>query len=40
MTDIEMKVEVEAEDFTDDLNDEALDRQEARVCGCLSAGNW
>ena len=27
MTDIETKIEVEAEDFTDDLSDEALDRE-------------
>ncbi len=30
MSDVEMKVEVEAEEFTEELNDEALDREEAR----------
>ena len=38
MSDIEMKIEVEAEDFTEELSDEALDREGARmcVCGCCS----
>ena len=30
MTDIETKIEVEAEDFTEELSDEALDREGAR----------
>ena len=36
MTDIETKIEVETEDFTEELSDEALDREGARaaVCGC------
>ena len=37
MTDVELKIEVEAEEFTDELSDEALDREGARlVCasGC------
>lgn len=39
MTDIEMKIEVEAEDFTEELSDEALDREggrslHVRVTGC------
>ena len=37
MTDIETKIEVEAEDFTEELSDEALDREGARMCGC---GCW
>ena len=33
MTIVEMKIEVEAEDFTEELSDEALDREEgARAC--------
>ena len=32
MTDIETKIEVEAEDFTEELSDEALDREGARIC--------
>ena len=42
MTDIETKIEVEAEDFTEELNDEALDREgpffggPAGVCGFCS----
>ena len=32
MTDVEMKIEVEAEDFTEELSDEALDREGARMC--------
>ena len=32
MTDIEMKIEVEAEDFTEELSDEALDREGVRYC--------
>ena len=32
MTDIEMKIEVEAEDFTEELSDEALDREGVRTC--------
>ena len=35
MTDIEMKIEVEAEDFTEELNDEALDRE--GVYGCYGS---
>ena len=27
MTDIEMKIEIEAEEFTEELSDEALDRE-------------
>ena len=40
MTDIEMDLEVETEEFAQELSDEALDREGARMCGCLSAGNW
>ena len=40
MTEIEMDWEVEAPEFTEELSDEALDREGARMCGCLSAGNW
>ena len=31
MADIEMKIEAEADEFTDELSDEALDREGARV---------
>ena len=31
MSDVEMKIEVEAEDFTEELSDEALDREWVRV---------
>ena len=34
MSDIEMSIEVEAEEFAEELSDEALDREEARACGC------
>ncbi len=37
MTDIEMKPEAEAEDFSEELSDEALDREGARFCPC---GNY
>ena len=37
MTDVEMKIEVEAEDFSEELNDEALDREGARAC--IGTGN-
>ena len=34
MTDVEMKIEVETEEFTEELSDEALDREgAARLCG-------
>ena len=32
MTDVEMKIEVEAEDFSDELHDEPLDSEGARYC--------
>ena len=32
MTDLEMNIEVEAEDFSEELSDEALDRECARAC--------
>ncbi len=32
MTDLEMNIEVEAEDFSEELSDEALDRESARAC--------
>ena len=32
MTDLETKIE--DEDFTEELTDEALDREGARYCGC------
>ena len=35
MSDIEMKLEVEADEFTEELSDEALDRDGARMCVCL-----
>ncbi len=40
MTDVEMKIEVEAEEFTEELSDEALDREGERMCsacGCSFA---
>ena len=39
MTELEMTTEAEAEDFTDDLSDEALDRAEGAfegVCSCAA----
>ena len=38
MTELEMTADVEAEDFTDELSDEALDREEGRAC-CVVC-NW
>ena len=35
MTDIEMKIELETEDFAEELSDEALDRDVARGCCCV-----
>jgi hypothetical protein len=32
MTEIEMKDDVEIEDFIDELSDEALDRDEGKIC--------
>ncbi len=32
MTELETKDEVEIEEFTDELSDEALDREEAKAC--------
>ena len=37
MSDVEMKLEVEAEDFTDELSDEALDQDWVRHCMSGSA---
>ncbi len=37
MTELEMTTEAEAEDFTDDLSDEALDRAEGDFGGWMSA---
>ena len=34
MSELEMKTEVEVEDFTDELSDEALDREGVRYCYC------
>ena len=36
MTDVESKIEVEAEDFTEELSDEALDREGGRNIACCS----
>ena len=38
MSELEMKTEAEVEDFTDELSDEALDRAEGAICGCLGSG--
>ena len=39
MSDVEMKLEVETEDFTEELTDEALDREGAvRMCFPGSCG--
>ena len=32
MTELEMTTEAEVEDFTDELSDEALDREGGRLC--------
>ena len=34
MSEMEMKTDVEVEDFTDELSDEALDRAVAFICAC------
>jgi hypothetical protein len=34
MSEMEIKTEVEVEDFTDELSDEALDRAEGGSIGC------
>ena len=35
MSEMELKIDMEVEDFTDELSDEALDRAEgARMSGC------
>ena len=38
MTELETKTEAEMDDFTDELSDEALDREqgEGRLCPCMS----
>ena len=38
MSELEMKTEVEVEDFTDELSDEALDREGVRYCGTFCHG--
>ena len=38
MSEILMTTEVEADDFTDELSDEALDRAEGAVYGTASCG--
>ena len=43
MTELDMTADVETEDFTDELSDEALDRQqgESKFCsqqGCMGVG--
>ena len=35
MSELEMKTEAEVEDFTDELSDEALDRAEGVLFGCV-----
>ena len=35
MSEMEMKIDMEVEDFTDELSDEALDRAEGAYCGHL-----
>ena len=40
MSDVEMKLEVEAEEFTEDLGDEALEREGARLCLCDGCAFW
>ena len=38
MSEMEMKIDMEVEDFTDELSDEALDRAEGAYCGCAYSG--
>ena len=38
MTELEMKTEVEVEEFTDELSDEALDRAEEAYCATFPHG--
>ena len=33
MSEMELKIDMEVEDFTDELSDEALDRAEGAACG-------
>jgi hypothetical protein len=40
MTEIEMKDDVEIEEFTEELSDEALDRDEGKICVvCMMSRN-
>ncbi len=36
MSEMEMKIDMEVEDFTDELSDEALDRAEGATCSGLT----
>ena len=36
MTELEMTTEAEVEDFTDELSDEALDREGGRFSSCIT----
>lgn len=38
MSELEMKTEVEADEFTDELRDEALDRAEEAYCATFPHG--
>ena len=38
MSELEMKTEVEVEDFTDELSDEALDREGVTLSGFSGSG--
>jgi hypothetical protein len=41
VTELDMTADVETEDFTDELTDEALDRGEAPSYGCSTgSGSW
>jgi hypothetical protein len=35
MSELQAKNEVEAEDFTDELSDESLDRAQVALCNCV-----
>ncbi len=39
MSELEMKIDMEVEDFTDELSDEALDRVEGALCSACTTLN-
>ena len=39
MSEMEMKIDMEVEDFTDELSDEALDREGAGLCAVTAVAS-